>query len=38
MSMTPASSQYFEQVAGEWDTIRAGYFTEAVRESAIRKA
>ncbi len=38
MSMTPASSQYFEQHAGEWDDIRSGYFTEAVRASAIRKA
>ena len=38
MSMTPASSKYFEQVAGQWDEIRSGYFTEAVREAAIRKA
>jgi arsenite methyltransferase len=38
MSMTPASSQYFEQVAAGWDNIRSGYFTEAVRLSAIRKA
>ena len=38
MTMTKASAQYFDQVAGEWDNIRAGYFTEAVRESAIAKA
>jgi arsenite methyltransferase len=38
MTMTPASSQYFDQVAGEWDSIRAGYFTEAVRAVAIAKA
>jgi len=36
--MTTASSKYFERVAEEWDTLRAGYFTEAVRESAIAKA
>ena len=38
MTMTKASAQYFDQVAGEWDNIRAGYFTEAVRKSAIAKA
>ena len=38
MSMTTASSTYFERVAEEWDTLRSGYFTEAVRESAIAKA
>ena len=38
MTMTQSSSQYFNQVAGQWDVIRAGYFTEAVRESAIAKA
>lgn len=38
MSMTKNSSNYFDQVAGQWDTIRAGYFTEAVREAAIAKA
>jgi arsenite methyltransferase len=38
MSMTTASTTYFEQVAGEWDTLRSGYFTEAVRDSAIAKA
>ena len=37
-SMTPASSEYFGEVAGQWDSIRSGYFTEAVREAAIRKA
>jgi ubiquinone/menaquinone biosynthesis C-methylase UbiE len=38
MSMTTASQQYFERVAGQWDSLRAGYFGEAVREAAIRKA
>lgn len=38
MSMTSASSTYFEKVAGQWDTLRTGYFTESVRESAIAKA
>ncbi len=38
MSMTTASSQYFAQVADQWDSIRSGYFTEAVRAGAIRKA
>jgi ubiquinone/menaquinone biosynthesis C-methylase UbiE len=38
MSMTSASEAYFERVAGEWDTLRAGYFTEAVREAAIAKS
>jgi ubiquinone/menaquinone biosynthesis C-methylase UbiE/DNA-binding HxlR family transcriptional regulator len=32
------SRLYFEQNAGQWDTLRSGYFSEAVRESAIRKA
>jgi ubiquinone/menaquinone biosynthesis C-methylase UbiE len=36
--MTAASAEYFEKVAGQWDAIRSGYFTEAVREAAIRKA
>src|SRR5512137_258618 len=38
MSMTAASSTYFKRVANEWDTLRSGYFTEAVRESALAKA
>ncbi len=38
MSMTPASSRYFNQVAAEWDTIRSGYFGEAVREAAIARS
>jgi arsenite methyltransferase len=38
MSMTQDSSKYFQQVAGTWDSIRAGYFGESVRESAIAKA
>lgn len=38
MTMTQASKEYFEQFAGEWDNLRAGYFGESVREAAIRKA
>ena len=38
MSMTPASAEYFEQIAHQWDELRSGYFTEAVRAAAIRKA
>jgi arsenite methyltransferase len=38
MSMTQASSEYFQQVAGRWDEISAGYFGEAVRAAAISKA
>ncbi len=32
------SSEYFEKVAGQWDELRSGYFTEAVRRAAIQKA
>lgn len=38
MSMTQASSEYFQQVAGSWDQISAGYFGRAVRDAAIAKA
>jgi ubiquinone/menaquinone biosynthesis C-methylase UbiE len=38
MSMTTASATYFEQVADQWDTLRAGYFQEEVREAAIAHA
>ena len=38
MSMTPDAATYFENVAGQWDDIRSGYFTEAVRETALQKA
>jgi arsenite methyltransferase len=38
MSMTQASGDYFERVASQWDSLRAGYFTEAVRVAAIAKA
>ena len=38
MAMTQAATGYFDRVAGDWDEIRAGYFTEAVRESAIAHA
>jgi arsenite methyltransferase len=38
MSMTQASSEYFDRVAGSWDQISAGYFGKAVRDVAIAKA
>jgi arsenite methyltransferase len=38
MSMTPSSFEYFERVADDWDRLQAGYFREAVREAAFRKA
>jgi arsenite methyltransferase len=38
MSVTPASAEYFERVAGQWDSLRSSYFSEAVRVAAIRKA
>ncbi len=38
MSMTQASSRYFEQVAGQWDSLRQGYFNESLRATAIAKA
>lgn len=38
MTTTNPSADYFGKVAGEWDKLRTGYFTEAVREEAIQKA
>ena len=38
MTTTNPSASYFEKVAGQWDNLRSGYFTEAVREAAIAKA
>ncbi|MGB8214028.1 MAG: arsenite methyltransferase [Anaerolineales bacterium] len=38
MTTTNPSAPYFEKVAGQWDELRSGYFTEAVREAAIHKA
>lgn len=38
MSMTQASAEYFERVAGQWDSLRTGYFGEAVRDAAIARA
>lgn len=38
MTASNPSAPYFEKVAGQWDALRSGYFTEAVRESAIQKA
>jgi ubiquinone/menaquinone biosynthesis C-methylase UbiE len=38
MTTLNPSAPYFGKVAGRWDDLRSGYFTEAVREVAIRKA
>ena len=35
---TTNSNAYFAQVADQWDEIRAGYFTEYMRDAAIAKA
>lgn len=32
------SKLYFAQVAEKWDVMRAGYFTEAMRDAVIKKA
>jgi ubiquinone/menaquinone biosynthesis C-methylase UbiE len=36
--MTKGSAEYFAKVAGEWDSLRGGYFGEEVRTAAIAKA
>lgn len=36
--MTNNAQTYFASVAGQWDEIRSGYFTEHMRDSAINKA
>ncbi len=33
-----SSEEYFASVAGEWDAMRSEYFTEHMRDAAIRKA
>jgi ubiquinone/menaquinone biosynthesis C-methylase UbiE len=38
VTTTNPSADYFEGVADQWDELRSGYFTEAVRDSALRKA
>ncbi len=38
MNITNPSAAYFDQVAGQWDRLRSGYFREAVRQAAIEKA
>jgi arsenite methyltransferase len=38
MILNSASARYFDRVAGQWDQLRSGYFSEAVRKSAIQKA
>jgi ubiquinone/menaquinone biosynthesis C-methylase UbiE len=37
-SMTTGSAGYFGRVADQWDALRAGYFSEAVRAAGITKA
>jgi ubiquinone/menaquinone biosynthesis C-methylase UbiE len=32
------SREYFARVAGDWDRMRAGYFTEEMRDAAIARA
>lgn len=32
------SRDYFAQVAGQWDQLRSGFFTEAMRDAAVEKA
>jgi len=38
MGTSNPSALYFEEVAGRWDALRSGYFSEGVRVSAIAKA
>jgi arsenite methyltransferase len=38
MTTDAAANTYFAQMAGRWDEIRAGYFTEHMRDAAIAKA
>ena len=38
MTTTNPSAEYFDQVADRWDSLRSGYFTEAVRDAAIARA
>jgi ubiquinone/menaquinone biosynthesis C-methylase UbiE len=35
--MTNNSQTYFSSIAGQWDEIRSGYFTEHMRDAAIAK-
>jgi arsenite methyltransferase len=38
MTMQGKTSEYFQQVAGQWDQIRSGYFSEEVRKAAVERA
>ena len=38
MKITNPSAAYFEAVASQWDELRSGYFSEAVRQAAIQEA
>lgn len=38
MTMQGKTSEYFQQIAGQWDKIRSGYFSEDVRKAAIERA
>ena len=38
MTTSNPSAEYFAGIAGDWDALRSGYFSAAVREAAIAKA
>ena len=38
MSDSIKSNKYFSEVAGDWDSMRKGYFSESVRTAAIERA
>ena len=38
MSELNPARDYFESIADQWDSMRSGYFTEAVREAAIARS
>lgn len=38
MTITNPSAEYFDRVADRWDSLRTGYFTEAVRTAALARA
>jgi arsenite methyltransferase len=38
VTVTNPSAEYFDRVADRWDSLRSGYFTEAVRHAAIARA
>jgi len=38
MTSSNSSADYFTGIASDWDALRSGYFSEAVRAAAIAKA